>query len=564
MKEPGGRKRGLSPTETLEDSKKVKNKNPENPKTKSNHGTPVDGAVGGVVSEEDHSELGVSDMEATATNQPKPGETSTPPQSKTTQNTQNISASIDLSYPNPEDIPNHVTKLYLTSTTHVNSGEHLPLTKICKDPRLLLQSINNLAGPVDSLQYLPAGSLFVYCKTNQQLKNLITKNEIKIGNKTIPVKFSLALKSQTTMGKIYAPNLTDLSLGEILEELKDQNVIAVEKLLKDPSKQDQPLYLITFIGTTLPSKVYVAFCPFRVDPYKPNPHRCTNCLLFRHSKKICTNKTPRCQKCGEKGHTLGECQADFTKCFHCKGEHEAFDKNCPKLIEEKEIHYIRISQNMEYPDAKQAYLIQNTQENPRSYTVIPSAMTRNAQLTPSSLPNIEVQNNPTIGNTLNLLTNNPDDLYLEDTNLGIIPVIAGHQATQNTPYSQAVRTKVKNYHNPLIPKNTTYQYKAIIPQNPHNSQIFQNTQNPPALQNNGNSQNLRPTNTNHNITQNLTKEVLASLVPLILKIFFSDALTTKVECIKEIGNLLNIDETIDKTLEELNVSSLSITQSLSQ
>ena len=136
-------------------------------------------------------------------------------------------AQINLSGPDIQEIiPSDARKLFLTNTD--NNG-----TKLANmNPILTTKCINSLTGPVSDIQFLRCGSLFIFCKSLNQLKQLLDIDILTINNNQIPVKFSLALADQSIQGKFYAHNLKDVPLNEILAELKPYNVVSVEKVLE--------------------------------------------------------------------------------------------------------------------------------------------------------------------------------------------------------------------------------------------------------------------------------------------------------------------------------------------
>ena len=51
------------------------------------------------------------------------------------------------------------------------------------------------------------------------------------------------------------------------------------------------------------------------------------CKGFGHTAKICFGLL-RCAKCG-KDHLAQDCEEKTNHCVNCKGDHPAFDSNCP-------------------------------------------------------------------------------------------------------------------------------------------------------------------------------------------------------------------------------------------
>ena len=70
--------------------------------------------------------------------------------------------------------------------------------------------------------------------------------------------------------------------------------------------------------------------------FKPRVIKCNKCQAFGHIARLCRS-TERCGKCSE-NHDTKTCTVepkDF-KCFHCKGNHETGDKECPEMKNKEE------------------------------------------------------------------------------------------------------------------------------------------------------------------------------------------------------------------------------------
>ena len=203
-------------------------------------------------------------------------------------------AHIDLSGPKINDLmPSDARKLFLTAAD--------PRVKFSsKNPIQIRNAINALAGPVQDIQYLKSGNLFIVCANKTQMTDLLKLTEMTVNLIKTKIMFSLALADQSVQGKMYGPNLKEFSLGEILAELEPYKVITVDKLMRDLTKSHVPLYLITFLGTTCPAALFrVACCQYKVDKYIPGAIKCTNCCRFGHARKYCSSE-PTCAKCSSK------------------------------------------------------------------------------------------------------------------------------------------------------------------------------------------------------------------------------------------------------------------------
>ncbi|GFT96974.1 RNA-directed DNA polymerase from mobile element jockey [Trichonephila clavipes] len=60
-----------------------------------------------------------------------------------------------------------------------------------------------------------------------------------------------------------------------------------------------------------------------------------------------------CNKCSSTEHANEACTIEWRKCANCKGEHAAYSKICPKWQLEKEIHRIKVLENLSYSEARE-------------------------------------------------------------------------------------------------------------------------------------------------------------------------------------------------------------------
>ena len=233
------------------------------------------------------------------------------------------SASININNISFIDSQPNIRKVHMTSTS-----EHHQLTSL--NPCYLKRAIDKIIGEIESVQYLKSsGSLFINCKTLNQVKKLLETKILNIKEgPDIPIKVTVAKVSQTVQGKITAPEIADMSIAEILDELQGHGVVDVRKMFSSPDKREIPIYILTFFGTSCPEKIKFAYNSYRVDTYYPRVKICTKCCHYGHTKFVCRNSSV-CHKCSSKEHTTEQCDAEQLKCFICKGLHTAFDKRCP-------------------------------------------------------------------------------------------------------------------------------------------------------------------------------------------------------------------------------------------
>lgn len=110
--------------------------------------------------------------------------------------------------------------------------------------------------------------------------------------------------------------------------------------------------VLTFKGEKLPTQVSLWWVKFEVDIYIFPVEMCYRCLRFGHIKSQCRASNleyPRCLNCGE-SHPYAYLQEE-PSCYHCRGKHQASDKDCPEWAKQKEIKYIMAKLNLSYTEA---------------------------------------------------------------------------------------------------------------------------------------------------------------------------------------------------------------------
>jgi hypothetical protein len=176
------------------------------------------------------------------------GHANRPPISNTERN--KLSAQADLSSPNIiQDLPPSIRKVYVRCL-----DDNLTLAKL--NPLKLAKAIDTLCGPVQGVQHLKTGGLYISCNTLEQVNTLLAVKLLPIAQDCqIPIQITIALNAQTSLGKIYAPELYEESCENLLELLRPSGVIAVRKLFRDPTKSYLPLFVITFLNKKRPGAV---------------------------------------------------------------------------------------------------------------------------------------------------------------------------------------------------------------------------------------------------------------------------------------------------------------------
>jgi len=144
------------------------------------------------------------------------------------------------------------------------------------------------------------------CKRTRHGNLLIkTKNELEARKLLKLLNFS--------KGVIYCNDLRHIDENTILQELKQQKVTEVKKIMKrqNPNSNSDTnnitlvetgLIIITFESHKLPEIVRIGYETVRVRDYIPLPLRCKKCLRFGHPTPICKS-VETCINCSEAKHT---------------------------------------------------------------------------------------------------------------------------------------------------------------------------------------------------------------------------------------------------------------------
>ena len=144
--------------------------------------------------------------------------------------------------------------------------------------------------------------------------------------------------------------------------------------MRDPDKASIPIYIIKFFSKTCPTSIKIGHSPYTVDPFIPNPLRCSKCCHLGHTKNSCTGNRV-CSNCGSKDHAdnSSECVSS-SKCINCKGDHPSLSKTCPRYIDAQNICKIKTDRNISFPEARKIFESQTRELN-------------NSTNRPNSIPN---------------------------------------------------------------------------------------------------------------------------------------------------------------------------------
>ena len=279
----------------------------------------------------------------------------------------------DFTRPNPRAKPIPFHKFVLIKAPGLkNSMESV-------SPFLVSRWVTGMVGPSLGIKPLRSGDLLVECFNHKQSIKLQSLKTLKITeSQSIDINCVSHPSLNTSKGVIRTSSLSDLTEKQIENELSDRNVSSVRRLLlksKDGKQTPTNTYFLTFDSPILPEFIDLGYIRTYIKPYIPNPLRCYKCQRFGHGKAHC-NSTSNCANCGLPGHVSDACSSS-SNCFNCHGEHNAFSKQCPVWIREKEITAIKFRDNISFFQARQLY----QQRNPNEKTFAKVARTGQGECT---------------------------------------------------------------------------------------------------------------------------------------------------------------------------------------
>ncbi|XP_058839603.1 uncharacterized protein LOC131696042 [Topomyia yanbarensis] len=302
-------------------------------------------------------------------------------------------------------------------------------------PFLIDKVIRNCCGDVSNVKRIRDGQILVQTKTEKQANSL---KQLKNMTSEINVEVTEHVSLNTCRVVITCQDLFYVEDGEILEEMRDQTVTKVDRIMR---KQDGKLvktatFILTIGSAKMPSEVKVGFRKVAARPYYPRPLRCFQCLQFGHLGKHCKQERI-CANCSEKHHA-DKCDRP-SKCANCEQAHSTISVNCPVWIKENEVVRVKIDRGLTHWEAKK--IVDQTTGQNASYAerVGINVRTCNCKCScgiPSSRPIQIVDQKPT-------QTNNPTQTSKEDT---IIRPSTSKQ--QRSPTHETNDTGIKNPNSP--------------------------------------------------------------------------------------------------------------------
>ncbi|KAI8435596.1 hypothetical protein MSG28_003872 [Choristoneura fumiferana] len=137
----------------------------------------------------------------------------------------------------------------------------------------------------------------------------------------------------------------------------DSKVIKARRLNRKSTEDGKTVWIptqtvaLTFIGQTLPEKIFSFYTSLPVETYQLPSIQCNKCCRFGHVKAACRSK-PRCYKCAQP-HEGDSCSVleDKATCLSCSGPHFATRSSCPEHARQKAIKQVMSEENIPYNEA---------------------------------------------------------------------------------------------------------------------------------------------------------------------------------------------------------------------
>ncbi|XP_053691363.1 uncharacterized protein LOC128739887 [Sabethes cyaneus] len=237
------------------------------------------------------------------------------------------------------------------------TGDSQTLEKI--SPFLIDKVIKNCCGDVTSINRIRDGKILIKVKNERQATQLRKLHCIIPG-------INVAVNEHATLNTcrvvITCRDLLEMKEEDILEEMREEKVIKVERIMKkvgDILIKTASL-ILTISAPNRPEKIKVGFMRVQTRPHYPRPMRCFQCLKYGHLGRDC-KAAKTCANCGDNFH--GDNCNKETKCINCQKPHKATSPDCDIWKKEKDIIRLRIDQNLSYLEAKKIFDLQNTSKS---------------------------------------------------------------------------------------------------------------------------------------------------------------------------------------------------------
>lgn len=246
-----------------------------------------------------------------------------------------------------------------TIFSSINYDEYFQIT-FSKEDKTSLNPFDVIASISSNTNYSPS-KLFSANK-----KSFIVQIKDEIASKKLMSLTNIAGKTcaitsydrfNRSRGLIYVHNSHIPDLDEFKTALSDDRVVDIERApfikTREPTTQ---AFILTFQGKTLPFSIYIPgeSQDTRIIPFGSRPMMCKTCQSYGHTNKRCSAEKPICRQCGglHKINKESPCSAP-PQCYHCKGDHPAGHRNCPRHQRETQLVKLQETEGVSFRRAIQ-------------------------------------------------------------------------------------------------------------------------------------------------------------------------------------------------------------------
>lgn len=214
-----------------------------------------------------------------------------------------------------------------------------------------VQRTLNQVGKLKNVKRLRDGTILIQTFTKVQAEALVKINKIE----TFDVKIVYHPHFNQSKGVVSDISLSHIDTNELLDELKDQNVIDIKRIQRrdGEKKVNTGTCVLTFNSTQKPDSIECGYAKLRVRTFIPNPTRCFKCQKYGHITLSCKD-SEICGKCSDSTHGSAECN-NSPKCNNCDGNHPSWSRQCPKFKTELDIQKIKVTNNVSAFIARKMY-----------------------------------------------------------------------------------------------------------------------------------------------------------------------------------------------------------------
>ena len=183
----------------------------------------------------------------------------------------------------------------------VKKTDHTKFTTT--NPFALKRELDQKLGTLLEAKPIRSGSLLIQTQTKPQTQKALRLTQLT--GRDVDVEIAVHLNTQ--QGVIKSDLLTELSNEQLLEELKSQSVVRVQRM---PSRNlaqlgPNPSARLSFATDRLPTHIRCGYSRITVNPWVPPPPLCQNCW-YDHDTRNRRPRTPICGRCAQQ-HKTDDC-----------------------------------------------------------------------------------------------------------------------------------------------------------------------------------------------------------------------------------------------------------------